>query len=72
MLSPGRRARRVDWGRVRVESEVRQDRHDDRALGDQSHQSAMGAALSAEQDVQTEDAAHELCPQVSVRRSLSG
>jgi hypothetical protein len=58
MLAPGRRARRVDRGRVRVESEMRQDRHDDRALCDQRDQSAMGATLSTEQDVQTEDPAH--------------
>ena len=33
----------MDLGRVRVESEVCQDRHDDRSLGDQRDKSAMGA-----------------------------
>jgi hypothetical protein len=32
----------------------------------------MGATLSAEQDVQIEDALHELRPQVAVRRSWGG
>ena len=53
-----RGARRVDQGRVRVEPEVRQDCYDYWSLCDQRDQSAMGATLSTEQDVQTKDAAH--------------
>ena len=59
-LELGRRSSGQDrWG-IGVESEVREDAHDDGALFDERHEPPPGTAVVAAQDVDAEDASQEL------------
>ena len=71
-LELGRRSSGLDrWG-IGVESEVREEAHETRALRDERHEPPPGTAVVAAQDVDAEDAWQELGPQVAVRRPRRG
>lgn len=55
-----------------LELEVFEDADDHALLGDQSDQTSLLATHATTQDIQTEDSAHELRPQVAVRRVGGG
>jgi len=56
------------WG-MRVEFQVDKDANDHLSLGDQCDQAWLLATHGATQNVQPEDAAHELCPQLAMGRA---
>ena len=61
----GSTRRQDGWG-MRVELQVRQDANDHTDLGDQCDQTSLLATHATTQDVEPEDAPHELRPQVTM------
>ena len=67
----GSTRRQDGWG-MRVELQVRQDANDHTDLGDQCDQTSLLATHATTQDVEPEDAPHELGPEVAVGRAPGG